>query len=135
MGLAQILAPVDGVVTLRVAREGEVVTPGSPVVTIYQLSDTWVDAAVPETYAPLVPLGRTMTVKLTTGELIHGPVTYKATEADYATQRDVSNTKRDIKTVEIRVKVPNANGRLALGMTAWVELPVPAKLAAGGPDN
>ena len=47
-------------------------------------------------------------------------------EADFATQRDVSRTKRDIKTVAIRVRVSNPEGKLALGMTAWVMLPVPA---------
>ena len=51
---------------------------------------------------------------------------YKAVEADFATQRDVSRTKRDIKTVAIRVRVNNPDGKLALGMTAWVMLPVPA---------
>ena len=51
---------------------------------------------------------------------------YKAVEADFATQRDVSRTKRDIKTVAIRVQVANPDGKLPLGMTAWVMLPVPA---------
>jgi len=46
-------------------------------------------------------------------------------EADFATQRDVSRTKRDIKTVAIRVRVSNPDGKLPLGMTAWVMLPVP----------
>lgn len=126
----QILAPVSGIITLRAAREGEVVSPGSPVVTLYDVNDTWVDADVEETYAPLVSMGETMQVRLPTGEMIAGPVIYKAVEAEFATQRDVSRTKRDIKTVAIRVRVENPAGRLALGMTAWVLLPVPADLAA-----
>lgn len=129
----QILAPVDGVITLRAAREGEVVAPGSPIVTIFDLADTWVDADVEETYAPLIRMGETMQVKLPTGRMVSGPVIYKAVEADFATQRDVSRTKRDIKTVAIRVKVANPQGELPLGMTAWVQLPVPADMAAAPP--
>lgn len=123
LGFTQITAPVDGVITLRAAREGEVVVPGSPIVTIFQLSDTWVDAAVAETYADGVRLGQVLTVRLPSGREVKGPVIYKAVEADFATQRDVSRTKRDIKTVEFRVKVDNPQGELPLGMTAWVLLP------------
>lgn len=120
----QLTAPVGGVVTLRAARQGEVVNPGSPIVTIYDLSDTWVQADVPETYADLVPLGEKVQVRLPSGALIAGTVYYKATEADFATQRDVSSTKRDIRTVALRVRVENRDGRLARGMTAWVLLPL-----------
>ena len=42
----------------------------------------------------------------------------------FATQRDVSRTKRDIKTFEIRLRCDNANRTLAVGMTAYVDLPL-----------
>ncbi|MGH9416315.1 MAG: HlyD family secretion protein [Terriglobales bacterium] len=125
LGQTEITAPIAGVVTLRAAREGEVVNPGGPIVTLFDLAHTWVDADVEETYAPLIRLGEQLQVKLPDGALVRGPVIYKAVEADFATQRDVSRTKRDIKTVAIRVAVPNPHGELALGMTAWVVLPVP----------
>jgi HlyD family secretion protein len=124
-GQTRILAPASGIVTLRAARQGEVVNPGSPIVTLFDLSSTWVDADVEETYADLIAMGQTLRVRLPSGSEISGPVIYKAVEADFATQRDVSRTKRDIKTVAIRVRVSNPQGRLALGMTAWVMLPVP----------
>jgi HlyD family secretion protein len=122
----RIYAPAGGIVTLRAARQGEVVNPGNPIVTLFDLSSTWVEADVEETYADLIKMGETLTVRLPSGTEITGPVIYKAVEADFATQRDASRTKRDIKTVAIRVKVANPDGRLALGMTAWVMLPVPA---------
>ena len=125
-GQTRIYAPANGIVTLRAAREGEVVNPGNPIVTLFDLSSTWVDADVEETYADLIAMGQKLTVRLPSGAEVTGPVIYKAVEADFATQRDVSRTKRDIKTVAIRVKVDNPDGKLPLGMTAWVMLPVPA---------
>ena len=122
----RIYAPAGGIVTLRAARQGEVVNPGSPIVTLFDLSSTWVDADVEETYADLITIGQNLKVRLPSGTEITGPVIYKAVEADFATQRDVSRIKRDIKTVAIRVKVQNPDGQLPLGMTAWVMLPVPA---------
>jgi HlyD family secretion protein len=124
-GQTRIFAPVSGIVTLRAARQGEVVTPGSPIITLFDLSSTWVDADVEETYADLIAMGQTLQVRLPSGTETSGPVIYKAVEADFATQRDVSRTKRDIKTVAIRVRVANPEGKLPLGMTAWVMLPVP----------
>jgi HlyD family secretion protein len=121
-----IFAPASGIVTLRAARQGEVVNPGNPIITLFDLSSTWVDADVEETYADLIAMGQTLQVRLPSGTEVSGPVIYKAVEADFATQRDVSRTKRDIKTVAIRVKVSNPEGKLPLGMTAWVMLPVPA---------
>jgi len=125
LGQTRIFAPASGIVTLRAARQGEVVNPGNPIVTLFDLSSTWVDADVEETYADLIAMGQTLRVRLPSGTEISGPVIYKAVEADFATQRDVSRTKRDIKTVAIRVKVSNPDGKLPLGMTAWVMLPVP----------
>jgi len=126
LGQTRIFAPASGIVTLRAARQGEVVNPGNPIVTLFDLSSTWVDADVEETYADLISMGQTLRVRLPSGEEVTGPVIYKAVEADFATQRDVSRTKRDIKTVAIRVRVANPDGKLPLGMTAWVILPVPA---------
>jgi HlyD family secretion protein len=124
-GQTRIFAPASGIVTLRAARQGEVVNPGTPIVTLFDLSSTWVDADVEETYADLIAMGQTLRVRLPSGAEVTGPVIYKAVEADFATQRDVSRTKRDIKTVAIRVRVSNPQGKLPLGMTAWVMLPVP----------
>src|ERR1019366_6844764 len=119
-GQTRIFAPASGIVTLRAARQGEVVNAGSPIVTLFDLSSTWVDADVEETYADLIAMGQTLRVRLPSGAEPSGPVIYKAVEADFATQRDVSRTKRDIKTVAIRVRVSNPEGKLPLGMTAWV---------------
>ncbi len=124
-GQTRIFAPASGIVTLRAARQGEVVNPGNPIVTLFDLSSTWVNADVEETYADLIAMGQTLQVRLPSGTEMSGPVIYKAVEADFATQRDVSRIKRDIKTVAIRVRVSNPEGRLPRGMTAWVMLPVP----------
>ncbi len=47
---------------------------------------------------------------------------YRAADAGFATQRDVSRTKRDVKTFEVRLRVDNRERRLAVGMTAYVPL-------------
>ena len=123
MDYTRVVAPVSGVVSVRAAREGEVVQPGEPIVTLMDLSDTWVRAAVAETYADHISLGDELRVRLPSGDVVTGKVTFKAVEGDFATQRDVSRIKRDIRTVALKVALPNPNGLLVPGMTAEVLIP------------
>ena len=120
----ELHAPIDGVVDVVAARIGEVVTPGQPVMTLINPDDLWVRANVEETYVDRVRIGDTFTVRLPSGEERKGTVFYRGVEAAFATQRDVSRTKRDIKTFEVRLRVDNSDRRLAVGMTAYVLLPV-----------
>jgi len=132
LAYARITAPVTGTVSVRVAREGEVVNLGSPIVTIVDLNDTWVRAAIPETYADRVRLGDTLRVRLPSRRLLEGRVIFKAVEGDFATQRDVSRSKRDIKTFVLKVAVDNRDKSLAPGMTAEVLVPRDKLRGLGG---
>jgi HlyD family secretion protein len=120
----EIHAPIDGIVDVRAARVGEIVSPGQPIITLINPDDLWVRADVEESYIDRVRLGDTLTVRLPSGVERPGKVFYRGADAAFATQRDVSRTKRDIKTFEVRLRVDNADRRLAVGMTAYVLLPV-----------
>jgi len=123
LGYTKIYAPVSGTVSVRAARQGEVVNPGTPIVTIVDFGDTWVRAAAPETEGRFIAVGDKFPVRLPQGKPIDGTVIFKAVEGDYATQRDVSRRKRDIKTIGLKLKVDNPKGELVPGMTAEVLLP------------
>ncbi len=123
LGYTRIVAPVSGSVVVRAAREGEVINPGQPIVTIVDLGDSWVRAAIPETNADNIHLGDTLDVRLPSGAIVPGKVIFKSAESDFATQRDVSRRKRDIKTVALKVKIENSGMKYSLGMTAEVLVP------------
>jgi HlyD family secretion protein len=124
LAYAEIHAPIDGFVDVRPVRAGEYVTPGQPVLTLVDPDDLWVRADLEETYLGRAKIGDTLTVRLPSGAERPGKVFYRGADAAYATQRDVSRTKRDIKTFEIRLRVDNRDRALAVGMTAYVSLPV-----------
>jgi multidrug resistance efflux pump len=119
----EIHAPIDGIVDVRAVRVGEVVVPGQPVVTLINPDDLWVRVDVEESYIDRVRIGDKLTVRLPSGAEREGTVFYRGADASFATQRDVSRTKRDIKTFEVRLRVDNSDRRLAVGMTAYVILP------------
>jgi RND family efflux transporter MFP subunit len=120
----KIFAPTNGIVDTRVALQGEVVNPGQAIVTLINQDDLWVRADVEETYIDRIHLGDKLPVTLPSGATREGVVFYRSVDADYATQRDVSRTKRDIKTFEIRLRCDNSDRALAVGMTAYVGLPL-----------
>jgi HlyD family secretion protein len=120
----EVRAPTNGVVNVRAALQGEVVTVGQAIVTLINQDDLWVRADLEESYIDSVRLGDTLEVQLPSGATRKGTVFYRGVDADYATQRDVSRSKRDIKTFELRVRCDNADRSLAVGMTAFVIVPL-----------
>ena len=120
----EIHAPIPGVISVLAARQGEVVNIGQPIVSIVNPDDLWVRADMPETYLDRVRLGDTLQVRFPDGMEREGKVFYRGVDADFATQRDVSQSKRDIKTFELRLRVDNSDRRLWPGLTTFVTLPL-----------
>jgi HlyD family secretion protein len=127
LGYTKIYAPIDGIVSVRVAKQGEVVAQGSPIVVLVDVDHLWARADVEESYIDSIQFGQKLRVQLPSGDIREGDVFFKGVENDFATQRDVSRTKRDIKTFAIKVSLPNSDHRLFTGMTATVLLPQPAE--------
>ncbi len=123
LGYSQIFSPIAGKVNVRAARQGEVVAAGTPIVTITDLTQTWVYAPLPETEADSVQLGDMLRVVMPSGATLQGKVIAKAAEADFATQRDVSRRKRDIETVRLKLLIDNPGMRYVPGMLAEVYIP------------
>lgn len=124
LGFTKVVAPIDGVVDVEPVRLGEVVNTGQSVLTLINPDDLWVRADIEESYIDRVKIGDTLIVRLPSGEERTGTVFYRRADAGFATQRDVSRTKRDIRTFETRLRVDNADRKLAVGMTAYVLLPL-----------
>jgi len=120
----EIRSPIPGVISVLAALQGEVVNIGQPIVSIVNPDNLWVRADMPETYIDRIRLGDHIQVRFPDGMERAGTVFYRGVDADYATQRDVSQSKRDIKTFEIRLRVDNHDRRMWPGLTAYVILPL-----------
>ena len=119
----EIRAPVSAIVALDAAREGEVVNIGQPILSLINPDDLWIRVDVEETYIDRIRLGEHFRVRFPSGLVKDGVVFFRGVDADYATQRDVSRSKRDIKTFEVRLRVDNRDRRIWPGLTAYVEVP------------
>jgi multidrug efflux pump subunit AcrA (membrane-fusion protein) len=106
-----LYAPVSGVVTELEVRSGMEVEPNSNLYTIADLSKVWVMADVYEYELPWLELGQTGVVELRylPGAAFSGPVTYVSPFLDAKT-----------RTAEVRLELPNPEGRLKPEMFANV---------------
>ncbi len=96
-------APTSGVVTELAVRSGMEVAPNTNLYTIADLSTVWVTADVYEFELPWVEVGQSGRVELASlpGVAFQGPVTYVAPFLDAET-----------RTAEVRLELPNPEGRL-----------------------
>lgn len=120
---SKVVAPISGKVNVRAARQGEVVSAGTPIVTITDLTQTWIYAPLPETESDAVQVGDSLRMVMPSGATLQGKVIAKSAEGDFATQRDVSRRKRDIKTVRLKLLIDNPGMKYVPGMTAEVYIP------------
>jgi RND family efflux transporter MFP subunit len=118
----KVTAPVDGVIVNKALEVGEWVTPGTPILTVDDLSTVWARVDVEETDLSSLYVGKSAEVSLPTSppQLYTGRIMAIGQEGQFATERDVRRGRQDIRTFYVKVKVLQAQGELKPGMTAEV---------------
>jgi HlyD family secretion protein len=123
LGQTILHAPLTGIVATRVARQGEVIEVGRPIVTIIDDSDRWVRAAVDESASGRIALGQMVDIELSSGARLKGTVSQIAAEGQFATRRDVNRVRRDVRSLAFKVTLPREAAGVYPGLTAYVYLP------------
>jgi HlyD family secretion protein len=117
-------APFDGVVLVRQAELGEVVSPGTPIVTLADLDHLWVRVYVPETDLGKVKLGQVVNVHTDSfpDKTYAGRVSFISSEAEF-TPKSVQTEKERVTLVyRLKVDMDNPRHELKPGMPADVEI-------------
>jgi len=109
----ELKAPIDGVIIERTATAGELVDKGKAIYTISDPSQLWAIAEVNERDIAAVKLGQdaAFTTLAYPDEKFHGKVVLIGNQVEAGS-----------RTVEARIAVGNADGRLKPGMFADVEI-------------
>ncbi len=119
-----VTSPIDGVVMVKSADEGEVLAPGTSVVTIGDIDHPWLRAYVDEKDLGRVKLGAKL--KVTTdsypGKSYEGRVTFISPEAEF-TPKQIQTSEERVKLVyRIKVEIDNPQHELKSNMPADGEL-------------
>jgi HlyD family secretion protein len=117
-------SPVDGVVLVKAADVGEVLAPGTTVVTVGDIDHPWLRGYINETDLGKVKLGSK--AKVTTdsypGKTYDGRVTFIASEAEF-TPKQIQTEQERVKLVyRIKIGLENSRHELKLNMPADAEI-------------
>jgi HlyD family secretion protein len=113
-------APFTGVVLVREAELGEVVSPGTPIVTLADLHDIWLRVYVPETELGRIRWGQSADIHTDTypGKVYHGRIAVISSEAEFTPKSVQTEEERVTLVYEVRIDVENPNEELKPGMPA-----------------
>jgi HlyD family secretion protein len=113
-------APSTGVITVRQAELGEVVSPGSPVVTLADLDHIWLRAYVAETDLGRIHFGQDVTITTDTypGKQYHGRISFIASDAEFTPKSVQTYQERVTLVYRIKIDVENPHHELKPGMPA-----------------
>jgi HlyD family secretion protein len=124
-------APAAGVITVREAELGEVVSPGTPVVTLADLDHIWLRAYIAETDLGRIRWGQDASVTTDTypGKQYHGRISFISSTAEF-TPKSVQTYKERVTLVyRIKIDIDNPNHELKPGM------PADAHIDLGAPNQ
>lgn len=120
-----LISPIDGEVSERYPKVGELVGTGSPVMDILDLSDMWVSFNVREDQLKDLKMGETFTafIPALENKEIELKVTYMKDMGSYAAWRATKTTGRyDIKTFRVKAKPISKVEGLRPGMSVLKKL-------------
>jgi len=119
-----VASPVDGVVLVKSAEVGEVLAPGTSVLTIGDVDRPWLRGYINERDLGRVKLGAraNITTDSYPGKVYPGRVTFIASEAEF-TPKQIQTAEERVKLVyRIKIEVENPQHELKSNMPVEAEL-------------
>jgi HlyD family secretion protein len=117
------ICPVDGVVLVKAAEVGEILAPGTTVLTVGDLDHPWLRGYINETDRPRVQLGALAHVTTDEpGKTYTGHVAFIASEAEF-TPKQIQTQQERVKLVyRIKIDLDNPRHELKSNMPADAEI-------------
>ncbi|HTP11706.1 MAG TPA: efflux RND transporter periplasmic adaptor subunit [Anaerolineae bacterium] len=121
---AQIAAPLTGIIAQRSGHLGETVQPGASLLSIVNLDTLDMTIYVPQAQLPRVQIGSPVKVYVDAypNEVFPGEVVNIAQQAQFSSRDTQNQEDRTNVVFAVKVRLPNADGRLKSGMTGDAEL-------------
>jgi HlyD family secretion protein len=131
LGYTTLVAPFDGVITVRQAELGEIMVPGTPVVTLADLDHVWLRAYINETDIGKIRLDQNAVVTTDTypGKRYQGRVSFISSAAEFTPKSVETHAERVTLVYRIKIDIENPTHELVPGM------PADATFAALPPGN
>lgn len=118
-----IYAPMDGVIVYKSFETGETVAPGVSIYTIDDIANIWVRVDIEESAIAGVRLGAPAKVFIN-DKSYEARIIEIGELGGFATQRDVTRGRRDIKTFRVKAGLIKPDSAFKPGMSALVRIDI-----------
>ncbi|WP_340105424.1 HlyD family secretion protein [Rhodohalobacter sp. 8-1] len=116
---AIVLAPVNGEISAVVTRQGEMASPGKPVVEIVAIQDIYLKVFVSENQLSQIKIGESVSVQFDEGNSIvkkEGRIRHIASKAEFTPQNIQTRENRVDLVYAVEIDVSNKDRKLKSGM-------------------
>jgi HlyD family secretion protein len=113
-------SPLSGVVLVKSSEMGEVVNPGTSIITLADLENVWLKAYIPETDLSKVKWGQEVivTTDLRPKKEYKGKISFISSQAEFTPKSIQTEKERVTLVYRIKVDIPNPDRELKPGMPA-----------------
>ena len=120
LGHTEIRSPIDGLVLTKNVESGEVVNPATPVVTVANVGQLWMNIYIPETQTGMVKLDQPVEIMVDSfpGQIFNGKVTFVSSKSEFTPKTILTPEERVKLVYRVKVSIENTNMRLKPGMPA-----------------
>ncbi len=124
-----LFAPISGVALVRHAEIGEIMAPGTPVVTIADLDHLWLRGYISETDIGKIKLGQPVEIKSDTfpGKSYKGRVSFISSQAEFTPKSVETHKERVTLVYRVKIDLDNSTHELKPGMPADAYIAMVAK--------
>lgn len=120
LGYTVLQSPITGIVLVKSAEKGEVVNPGTSVLTIADITNVWLKAYLPETELSRVTWGQEVivTTDRQPPKSFKGKISFISSQSEFTPKQIQTEKERVTLVYRIKVDIPNPDRELKPGMPA-----------------
>jgi HlyD family secretion protein len=120
LGYTVLQSPISGIVLVKSGEVGEVVNPGTSVLTLADIVNVWLKAYIPETELSRVRWGQEVivTTDLHPQKEYRGKIAFISSQSEFTPKQIQTEKERVTLVYRIKVDIPNPNHELKPGMPA-----------------
>lgn len=120
---AAIKSPIAGVVLNKYVNKGELVVPGSLVAEVADLRELEAIIYLPLNKLPGIKIGQSVGIQVEgMSKPVAGKIIWIASESEFTPKTILTKETRTTLVYAVKIKVPNKNGELKIGMPVDVEI-------------
>ena len=120
LSYSTLYSPISGVVLVKSGEIGEVVNPGTSILTLADIENVWLKAYIPETELSRVKWGQEVivTTDLRPQKIYKGKISFISSQAEFTPKQIQTEKERVTLVYRIKIDIPNPDRELKPGMPA-----------------